>query len=268
MDIVELRDAGDSETVGGKAARLGSLLRNGVRVPDGFVVVPKSPVKWVAKSKDTIRQRFDKLGVRHVAVRSSAVAEDSDDASWAGQFDTFLFVNREQLIDKIKRCVASASSLRSAQYGKFAGKTGGHKIAVLVQAMIPSDISGVCFTVHPVTQNSDHIVIEAVNGLGEAIVSGEITPDNYVVSRKLKNILSSSIATQKKALRFSEAENGTTWFDVKEPSSPKLSEGQILELAATAEQLENHFKHPVDIEWAFHSGSLYILQSRPITTLG
>jgi pyruvate, water dikinase len=267
MSIASLELARDVAQVGGKAAQLGALLRFGMNVPAGFVITAEGVERWDNQMAEEAIRRFDELGVEFVAVRSSAVAEDSSDASWAGLFDTFLFVDRERLVDKIESCIASASSKRSASYGRLAGQSGWQKIAVIIQAMIPSDISGVCFSVHPVTQSSNQIVIEAAYGLGEAVASGEVTPDNYVVSRQPREIVDKSTARQPKRLAFSTTERKSAWQNVKNPNSQKLNDEQILEVAAAAEKLEQYFGYPVDIEWAFHQNQLYILQSRPITTL-
>lgn len=130
------------------------------------------------------------LDAKFVAVRSSATAEDSSQAAWAGQLDTYLNTVRENLLEKVKRCWASLFTPRAIFY-RF--EKGLHKdkisVAVVVQKMIESEVSGIAFSVHPVTQDRNQIIIEAGLGLGEAIVSGEITPDSYVVEKEPRNIL-------------------------------------------------------------------------------
>lgn len=268
MVVIPLQEANGSSEVGGKAARLGALMQIGTNVPNGFVVVPDNGTTELDEvDADTLLHYFGNLHVQHVAVRSSTTVEDSDDASWAGQFDTFLFVDRESLIDKVEGCIASVNSTRSTAYAHAMEEHARPSIAVIVQAMVPSDVSGVCFSVHPVTQDANQIVIEAAYGLGEAVVSGEVTPDNYVVSRQPRRIIQKTVASQPRAYAFSETLKHTTWVNVPTPDAQKLTDAQILELAATADSLERHFKHPVDVEWAFYQDKLYILQSRPITTL-
>lgn len=263
--LVSLASVHTEDAVGGKAAALGELLRAGFPVPDGFVITEAGDE--LSALEPAILKAFDDLKSAYVAVRSSAAQEDGNEAAWAGQLDTFLNVPRDLLMEATARCMASANSPRARAYAAIKGIAAGN-VAVIVQAMVPSDVSGVCFSVHPITQDKNQMVIEAVYGLGEAIVSGEITPDNYVMSRQPREITSKVIASQPKALRFSEGDRQTTWENVSEPSAQKLSDMQVLELADVVERLEQHFGHPVDVEWAFHDGKLLILQSRPITTLG
>jgi phosphoenolpyruvate synthase/pyruvate phosphate dikinase len=268
MKIILLNTAAPIDDVGGKAARLHDLMQLGATVPDGYVVVLASATdQLTADDVAALLDAFDELHVKHVAVRSSTSVEDSESASWAGQFDTYLFIDRKHLIEHIKRCFASTQSDRSVAYAASKDHTEHVRIAVIVQAMIPSDVSGVCFSVHPVTQQTDQIVIEAAFGLGEAVVSGEVTPDNYIISRSKRTIEQRSISHQTRALRFSTALQQTDWENVAEPDAQKLTDVQIIELADMAIRLEQHFGHPVDIEWAYYQGKLYLLQSRPITTL-
>lgn len=263
-DLIPLRDARSSTEVGGKAAALGELIRAKFTVPDGFVVI--ADVSELNRLTTAILDAFESLESPFVAVRSSATQEDGHTAAWAGQLDTFLNVSRETLMDSILSCMTSVESARARAYASEKGLAAG-RVAVIVQSMIPSDVSGVCFSVHPVTKNANDMVIEAAYGLGEAVVSGEVTPDNYVIDRAERRITTRSIATQSKSLRFSPKERKTIWEDVAEPAVQKLSDDQILELAGAVERLEIHFGFPVDVEWAYYGGELYILQSRPITTL-
>ncbi len=261
---IPLRDARVSDEVGGKAAALGAMLRAGFTVPEGFVVVMSADM--LDELTPTVLDAFDALGAAYVAVRSSATQEDGRTAAWAGQLDTFLNVSRGGLVVSMSRCLNSANSARAQAYAAEKGLAAG-RVAVIVQAMVPSDVSGVCFSVHPVTNNTDELVIEAAYGLGEAVVSGEITPDNYVVERSTRRIAIRSVSTQPKALRFSRKAQKMVWEDITEPASQKLSDAQVLEVADTVGRLEAHFGYPVDVEWAFYNDRLYILQSRPITTL-
>lgn len=155
----------DAAWAGGKAAALGELARAGFRVPDGFVV-PASGCEHEALDA------FRALGSPLVAVRSSAASEDGRTASWAGQFETFLGVDGAGLLDAIARCRASGGGKRAAAYGGGAPQ----RVAVVVQAMVPADAAGVAFSVDPVS-GARRVVIEAVRGLGDALVSGRVHPD-------------------------------------------------------------------------------------------
>jgi pyruvate, water dikinase len=264
IELIPLRDARSSTEVGGKAAALGDLIRAEFTVPDGFVVA--TDASELNRLTTAILDAFESLESPFVAVRSSATQEDSLTAAWAGQLDTFLNVSRETLMESILSCMASVESARARAYATEKGLAAG-RVAVIVQSMVPSDVSGVCFSVHPVTKNTNDMVIEAAYGLGEAVVSGEVTPDNYVVDRAARRVAIRSISTQSRSLRFSPKEHKTIWENVDEPSVQKLSDTQILELADTVERLESHVGYPVDVEWTFYDDRLYILQSRPITTL-
>lgn len=208
---------------------------------------------------------FDKLDAPLVAVRSSATAEDSEIASWAGQLDTFLNTKKEHIILNVKRCWSSLFTPRALFYRHEKNIVDADaRIAVAVQKMIQSEIAGVCFTVHPVTEDANKMVIEAALGLGEAIVSGKVTPDTYIVDKQGMQIDEMHIGTQKKAMQGVD----NTWVDLGEVgSSQKLSGEQIVELAELCKKIEAHYGFPCDIEWAYAKNQFFITQSRPITTL-
>lgn len=203
-----------------------------------------------------------------VAVRSSATAEDTAAASFAGQQETFLNIKgRLRVIEAVKRCFASLFTARSIYY-RVKKKFEHEKIliSVVIQAMINSDKSGVMFSKDPMS-GSENIVIEAVYGLGEGIVSGRISPDNYVVSRKLE-LLSKNMPEKKIAItRNSSGENVLTNLTQEKSRSQVLSLEEIKSLARYSLELESHYKKPQDIEFAIDSGKIYIVQTRPITTL-
>ena len=218
------------------------------------------------------------LGAKYMAVRSSATAEDSKTASWAGELETYLFVTKANLLKQVKTCWSSLFTARAIFY-RHEKKLLNTKVsvAVVVQKMVNSDVSGVAFTVHPVTQDRNQMIIEAGYGLGEAIVSGSITPDSYIIDKKDELIMDVSIADQKKMMIIKGAKGGLKWQAVPnaKQEKQKLSGLKIMELAALCEKIEKHYKHPQDIEWALalsddrgmEKDKLYILQSRPITTL-
>ena len=216
----------------------------------------------------TIYENFDKLQSKLVAVRSSATAEDSKTASWAGELETYLNTTRKELLEKVKKCWSSLFTPRAIFYRR---EKKLHKakvsVAVVVQEMVQSEVSGITFTVHPVTQDKDQMIIEAGYGLGETIVSGQITPDSYVISKKDDMIIDINVVEQKKMLV--KMGNGNKMVTVKKrlASKQKLTGKQIVELARLCKRVESHYGFPVDIEWSLVGRKFYILQSRPITTL-
>lgn len=210
---------------------------------------------------------FSELGADFVAVRSSATAEDGKDHAWAGQLDSYLNIEKENLIPRIQSCWASLFTPRAIFYRFEKGlKESNVSVAVVVQKMVNSELSGVAFSVHPITEDVDQIVIEAGFGLGEAIVSGQITPDSYVVSKKDNSLIDTNVNKQKKALY--RGEGGNKWEELGDKGLEQvLNEDQIPELSKLVVSIEDHYGSPQDIEWAFAEGQFYITQSRPITTI-
>lgn len=204
---------------------------------------PKSAVSEMFKE-------FSRLKTKYVAVRSSATAEDSLAASWAGELESYLNVIKKNLPESIKKCWSSLFTPRSIFYRH---EKHLHKqkisVAIIVQKMIQSEISGVVFTVHPVIKEKNQMIIEAGRGLGEKIVGGKITPDKYFINKKDWSIADIGIGRQKNMI------------------IQKLTGRQIIKLAQLCHQIEKHYKYPQDIEWAMKNNNFYILQSRPITTL-
>jgi pyruvate,water dikinase len=215
-----------------------------------------------------IKQSFTKLGAKYVAVRSSATAEDSVSAAWAGQLDTFLNTTEKNLLKNVKKCWASLFTPRAIFYRfekKLQKKTVS--VAVVVQAMIQSEVSGICFTVHPVTQDHNQMVIEAGFGLGEAIVSGSVTPDTYIIHKDDFSVLDVNVSEQTMIITRSGNKNLHKQLIPKVGGKQKLNSKQIVELAKICKNIEKHYKFPQDIEWALQKGLFYVTQSRPITTL-
>ncbi len=229
---------------------------------------------------------FKKLKTKYVSVRSSATAEDSSIASWAGELETYLGTTRENLLRNIKNCWSSLFTSRALFYAfekKFTTVNSQKKIraktckyfaecypvgvAVVVQKMVDPKIAGICFTAHPVTQNLKQMVIEAGWGLGESIVGGKITPDTYVVSKKDWSMLDINIGIQEKMIIKNKKGTKEVSVPKSKKSLQKLSNKQIIKLAKLCQKIENHYKSPQDIEWALTKNKFYILQSRPITTL-
>lgn len=218
---------------------------------------------------EEIKESFKNLNTKYVAVRSSATAEDSATTAWAGQLDSFLNTTQEDLLENVKKCWASLFNPRAIFY-RFEKDLYKQKIsvAVVIQKMVESEASGVAFSVHPITEDRNQMIIEAGFGLGEAIVSGQITPDSYVVEKEPRNILDININTQTRGLYLSE-KNSNEWTEIPEPkaSSQVLDKDQILELSKLVLNIEKHYSFPCDIEWAYEKGKFFITQSRPITTL-
>jgi pyruvate,water dikinase len=310
--VANLNDRGRAVTTlaGGKGAALGELIRSGMPVPPGFVILASAfenviAAAGIGSDVDTILQAldpddlrdienasakltslileaeipsniaceveefFNDLGADRVAVRSSATAEDGASAAWAGQLDTFLSTTRQTLLRHIKRCWASLFTARAISYRFEKGfDRQSIGVAVVVQKMIRSDVSGTAFSVHPVTRNQNQLVIEAVYGLGEGLVSGEITPDSYLIDKRDRVILDITIANQARMLAAKEM-GDIAWVGIPEDKQthPKLSGRQIVEIAGLVIEIENRCQFACDVEWAMAQSEIYITQSRPITTL-
>lgn len=222
-------------------------------------------------AKDIIEAYFTLSGTfKHalVAVRSSATAEDLPGASFAGQQSTFLNVKGEaNLIEKVKEAWASLFTARAIFYratNKFDHFKVG--IAVPVQKMVESDSSGIMFTIDPVTNNKDRVMIEAIHGLGEMIVQGAVTPDHYEVDKKSMEITNKVIREQEKKMLKHGKGNAIYKLTQTEAKEQKLSDDKIVELAEIGKKLEHHYYFPQDIEWAMEDNILYIVQTRPVTT--
>jgi phosphoenolpyruvate synthase/pyruvate phosphate dikinase len=218
---------------------------------------------------EEITSNFKSLGSEFVAVRSSATAEDGADHAWAGQLDSYLNTTEKELLLKVQHCWASLFTPRAIFYrfekGLYATKIS---VAVVVQKMVNSEKSGIAFSVHPVTEDRNQLIIEAGFGLGEAIVSGSVTPDSYVVEKTPRKIIDKFVSEQTRAL-YRKAGGGNEWVDLEHTvgSSQVLNEKEIYEFSEIIVGIENHYGFPCDIEWAYEGGKFYITQSRPITTL-
>ena len=298
------QDCENPDEAGGKGASLGRMTRLGMPVPPGFVVRASvladlldasgsrervlshlaGAGEGAAESSRAVQPlvqelrlpidlskaviaAFDRLdSPTGVAVRSSACAEDSEAASFAGQQETFLNVRGgEQVLTRIKDCWASFFSERALFYRSRKGSLSDLGMAVVVQRQLAPDRSGVMFTIDPVRRRRDQMMIEAVWGLGEAVVSGSATPDHYLVSRD-GAVKQARVSVQEMAVR-AEASGGVRQYALtaEEGGARVLNDSDLAELARIGRQLEAHFGHPLDVEWAFEGGRLYLLQSRPVT---
>ena len=301
--VVSLADAPASDLAlgGGKAANLGKLLRWGFPVPPGIVVTtvaydavvdrndlgeaisevsqPDGPAVIRAGFEQAtlppdlehaILSAYRKLGGGAVAVRSSATAEDLPEAAFAGQQETFLGINDETaLLDAVRRCWASLWSDRAIAYRAHHGMANiSVKLAVIVQQMVPAEIAGVLFTANPITGARDETVIESSTGLGEALVSGLITPDQFMLrhARGRWQIVKRHLGPRELEVR-QRAGDGTEPIIGATAMAPALPDDTLLQLARMGDSIARRFGQPQDIEWAWADGQLSILQSRPITAL-
>lgn len=228
-----------------------------------------------SETKRAILDAYDKLCKREgedvfVAIRSSATAEDLPDASFAGQQETFLNVRGgEAVVEAVQRCWASLYGARAIFYRVKQGFEHEHvSISVIIQKMVDADKAGVIFTSHP-TSGEPLTIIEAGWGLGETVVSGSISPDNYVVDRRTKKIVQRNIAT-KDIMHVKDPKTGKT-IQTKVPddmrNKPVLTDAEVMKLTELGEIVENHYSIPQDVEWAIADEKIYMLQSRPITTI-
>ncbi len=224
--------------------------------------------KMPTETAEEIKEAYQKLSGTHdelVAVRSSATAEDLPEASFAGQMTTFLNVQgTKDLLKAVQGCWASLFTPRAIFYRKEKGfdhlEIG---IAVPVQKMVDSEVSGVVFTVDPLTSNPNRIAIEAAYGLGEVVVAGTLTPDQYSVDKKSFKIVDKKIARQE----FQLIRQGEKKVSRRKGSKQKLPNRRIVELAEICKKIEKHYKFPQDIEWGYAQKKIWIVQTRPVTTI-
>ena len=232
--LYELK-ASHSHQFGPKAANLGELMSFDMPVPDGFVFSDPSPAGYADAGLLYYNRMHDK-----VAIRSSGIAEDTEDASFAGIHDTFLDIEgRDDVIFFIAKCFASVDSELAIAYRKMHNVTD-KRLSVIIQNMVDAEYSGVMFTKNPVTNNTDQVMIESVRGTGESLVSGKENPENYLYNK-----------------------NGTA---LKIPDEGMLHSAHLSVLLDLGIQIEEHYKFPQDIEFSILEGKVYILQTRPITT--
>jgi pyruvate, water dikinase len=276
---------------GGKGASLARMSALGLPVPPGFVVpaeclaaaLPdggealRAALPEAARAQEIvaraeppaeIEDAYAALGADPpVAVRSSARAEDSDAASYAGQQETYLHVRGGgEVRRRVRDCWASFFSERAIFYRQRKGSLDDLGMAVVVQRMVSADVAGVLFTCDPVQRRRDRMVVEAVLGLGEAAVSGQVTPDHYVLRRD-GTVKKARVAVQPFAIvALPDGGTGERALTVEEGGAQKLDEAALRELARIGDDLERRLGGPQDIEWALAGGEIYVLQARPVTT--
>ncbi len=224
-------------------------------------------LKLTSSMASELEKQMTKLGKGKVfAVRSSSPEEDLEGTSFAGMYETFLGVSKGTLESYIAKAFSSCFDFRVMEYKKQNGiDLKGTCIAIVIQRQIASDVSGVGFSLNPNNNCYDEVMINAAFGLGETIVSGTVTPDTYVVDSVTNEILEKKINDKKIALWLQE-NGGTIEKHNKSSKSQALTDAQIIELTRLIKKCEAHYGMPMDTEWAYEKGQLYLLQSRPITT--
>jgi pyruvate, water dikinase len=291
------RDCLEVARAGGKGSSLARMASLGLPVPPGFVVPAEAladalpdggaELQALAERQDAeaaqalirtveldpelrraVLDAYAAFGPDEVpvAVRSSATAEDSEAASFAGQQETFLHVRGgDELRARIRDCWASFFSERALFYRERMGSLEDLGMAVVVQRMVEADVAGVLFTCDPVHKRHDRMVVEAVLGLGEAVVSGHVTPDHYVLKRDGR-VKKAHVHTQPYAI-VSLPEGGVTErpLSAEEGGAQKVGEHLLAELARIGDDLERRLGTPQDIEWAVQRGEIFVLQARPVT---
>lgn len=230
--------------------------------------MPDMIQKELGSAYDRLSQEVGSDGKLSVAVRSSATAEDLPTASFAGQHETYLgILGKEAVFKYVKKCWASLWSPQAITY-RMSMNYDHLKVdlAVVIQAMIPSEAAGVMFTANPVNGNNDEILISAGYGLGEAVVSGLITPDSFIVTKEGK-VKEKTIGS--KEIRIMLTEKGTVTEEVAQSKREVycLEEKELMQLKTLAQLVEKHYGSYQDTEWALSKGKIYLLQARPITTI-
>ena len=284
---------------GGKGASLARMAELGLPVPPGFAVPADALVDALpdggaelrrlvaggdaaaaeqaqahvaalelpAPLRDAIAAAYADLGDDvPVAVRSSACAEDSETASFAGQQETYLHVSgADEVLRRVRDCWGSFFTERALFYRARKGSLDDLDMAVVVQRMVDADVAGVLFTIDPTRGRKDRMLVEAVFGLGEAVVSGQVTPDHYVLARdgRVKRV---TLATQAHAVvRDDSGGVREVALDAERGAERTLDDDQLAALAAVGRDLQERLGAPQDIEWAIQDGELYVLQARPVT---
>jgi pyruvate, water dikinase len=254
--LAELR-AADAALFGGKSASLGELIAAGIPVPPGFAASTTADVEEIADA-------YRALGEPAVAVRSSAIGEDSAETTFAGLQDTYLWVEGvDRVCAAVRDCWASLDNPEARAYRERMGIEDKPAMGVTVQLMVDAAVSGVMFTCNPVSGDPSTVAVNASWGLGQAVVGGEVTPDEYRVSKVTGEVLHRAIGP-----KLIEYGRGGERSDVppERQEAACLDEQRLRELVEVARRVERHFGSHQDIEWAIdRDGELFMLQSRPVT---
>lgn len=286
--------------VGGKGKALIEMTKAGYPVPKGFILTVEFFRPWIERIKETeewnclisqiTKEKCDTLKalsenltfnveqeklffdeVKNVdsdifAVRSSSPEEDLEGTSFAGMYETFLGIKREKLEKNVAKAFASMFDFRVMEYKAQQDiNIINTKIAVIIQKQLYSQVSGIGFSINPQNNNYDEVMLNASFGLGEYIVSGKVSPDNYIVDSSKNNIISKKINDKKIALFL--CKNGETKEVIcDEAEKTSLTDKQVFEVSTLIKRCEHYYGKPIDTEWAYENGKLYLLQARPITT--
>ena len=301
MLVSELQNNLSVREVGGKGYSLRVLIENAFDVPNGFVIASEAFFEHLKQNNlirkiekltseidednfrgksnqirnlilggkisqnitQEIKENLDKLNVPYVSIRSSAVSEDSIKASFAGMHDTFLNIKSEPslVLNCVKKCLASLFNTRAVVYRIRKNMPHLEGMAVIIQKMIPADVSGITFTVHPL--NKKALLIETSCGLGDIIVSGKIEPDEYVISRETLRIVNKRLGNKNKISICQDG--GTEVINIKDKKRQAISDERIKEIAKICLNVEELFNYPQDIEWCVSNNRVWLLQSRAIT---
>ncbi len=271
LDLSEIEERTPVSLVGGKALNLGLLFRKGFPVPEGICLtteLTKSILDNKGRLKKGIERKLKAVFAKTfagqiVAVRSSAAEEDSKRASWAGQYYSSLFVKKpEDFVSAVIKCLKSAESFQVAAYQTAIGLKGARSdMAILVQKMVEAEVAGVMFTLNPITDCKEEVVIQSTFGTGQPLVAGELTGDIYFLDREGK-VLKEMISPKK----FKVTLQGKEKVSEHQQQKNSLSRKELEALVSLGLQIEQFFGNHQDIEWAMTKGKIYILQARPITT--
>ena len=293
----------DVGVAGGKGASLARMTALGMPVPPGFVIPADALEAALADTATAIRavlargeagedlavvaaeaialvraadsggafpaevaDAYAQLGDVPVAVRSSATAEDSEEASFAGQQETYLHViGVDGIVERIRDCWCSFFTERALFYRSKKGSLSDLGMAVVVQRMVEPDVAGVLFTIDPTRGRRDRMLVEAVLGLGEGVVSGELTPDHFVLARDGRVKRTKLSPQPYKIVAGTGGGTAEVTLSAEEGEAAALSEDQLARLAAVGIELEERLGGPQDIEWAIQDDEIFVLQSRPVT---
>ena len=303
MLVVELKNNLSVKEIGGKGYSLSVLIKNNLDVPKGFAIISDTFFKFLKRNNlmekikklifeinennfrkkgkeiknlilngkmpeeiaTEIGENLNRLNVQYVSIRSSAVSEDSLKASFAGLYDTFLNVKTEPdlILENIKKCLASLFNERAIIYRIKKKISHIEGIAIIIQKMIPAEISGITFTFHPTDEKC--LLIEASYGIGDMIVSGKVDPDDYTIDRQSLEILEKKIGKKCKMSTIESEKIKVVEVEKELAEKQVLSYDNIKEIAQICLNVEKIFNYPQDIEWCIFNNKLWLLQSRAIT---